>query len=168
MPTPASTVAAQPIYRGPLPHVSTIERVPVSVYDDSSDASRAVAREIADLIRKRKAAGRQTVLGLATGSTPVAVYDELIRLHQEEELSFQTVITFNLDEYWPMEPAALQSYHRFMREHLFDHIDIPAENVHIPDGQLARQDVAAACRYDGLLPVGKHGTGSQVHRPNPL
>jgi glucosamine-6-phosphate deaminase len=147
MPTPASTVAAQPIYRGPLPHVSTIERVPVSVYDDSSDASRAVAREIADLIRERKAAGRQTVLGLATGSTPVAVYDELIRLHQEEELSFRTVITFNLDEYWPMEPAALQSYHRFMREHLFDHIDIPAENVHIPDGQLARQDVAAACSH---------------------
>lgn len=136
-----------PIYRGPLPHVTTIERVPVTVYDDSSEASRGVAREIADLIREREAAGQRTVLGLATGSTPVAVYDELIRLHQEEGLSFRNVITFNLDEYWPMEPAALQSYHRFMQEHLFDHIDILPENVHIPNGQLARQDVAAACSH---------------------
>lgn len=149
MSTPAHTLSAQPIYRGPLPHVSTIERVPVSVYDDSADASRAVAREIADLIRERQAAGGRTVLGLATGSTPVAVYDELIRLHQKEDLSFRDVVTFNLDEYWPMEPDALQSYHRFMREHLFDHIDIPAVNIHIPEGQLARTDVAAACsRYE--------------------
>jgi len=143
----AQATPSTPIYRGPLPHVSTIERVPVSVYDDSGDASRAVAREIADLIKEREAAGQRTVLGLATGSTPVAVYDELIRLHQEEGLSFQNVITFNLDEYWPMEPKALQSYHRFMREHLFDHIDIPPEQVHIPDGQLAREDVASACMH---------------------
>ena len=152
MSTPSLNVSAEPIYRGPLPHVSTIERVPVSVYDDSADASRAVAREIATLIRDRQAAGSRTVLGLATGSTPVAVYDELIRLHREEGLSFQNVITFNLDEYWPMDPTALQSYHRFMREHLFDHIDIPTEHIHIPDGQLARKDVAAACsRYEELI-----------------
>lgn len=137
---------SSPIYRGPLPHVSTIERVPVSVYDDSGDGSSAVAREICDLIQERSAAGKQTVLGLATGSTPVAVYDELIRIHREEGLSFSSVKTFNLDEYWPMEPTALQSYHRFMREHLFDHIDIPEESIHIPDGQLMRENVPAACR----------------------
>ncbi|MFM1903461.1 MAG: glucosamine-6-phosphate deaminase, partial [Planctomycetota bacterium] len=144
--------AALPIYRGPLPHVTTVERVPVSVYEQPADASRAVAREIADLVTSRAAAGKQTVLGLATGSTPVGVYDELIRLHREEGVSFRTVVTFNLDEYWPMQPDALQSYHRFMREHLFDHIDIPTAAIHIPDGTLPRSEILAACgRYEDLI-----------------
>jgi glucosamine-6-phosphate deaminase len=141
-----------PIYRGPLPHVHAVERVPVSVFDQSGDASRAVAREIADLVTERAAAGRTTVLGLATGSTPVGVYDELIRLHREEGVSFATVITFNLDEYWPMQPDALQSYHRFMREHLFDHLDIPAVQIHIPDGTLPRERVVETClRYEEAI-----------------
>jgi glucosamine-6-phosphate deaminase len=145
---PALTQSS-PIYRGPLPHVTTVERVPVTVYEQPADASRAVAREIVDLIMSRAAAGKQTVLGLATGSTPVSVYDELIRLHREEGVSFRTVVTFNLDEYWPMQPDELQSYRRFMREHLFDHIDIPADAIHIPDGTLARSEVLAACgRYE--------------------
>jgi hypothetical protein len=139
----SSTTA--PIYRGPLPHVTTVERLPVTVYDQPADASRAVAREIADLVRERAAAGKKTVLGLATGSTPVGVYDELIRLHREEGVSFKTVVTFNLDEYWPIQPDALQSYHRFMREHLFDHIDIPADAINIPDGTLSRDQISAAC-----------------------
>jgi glucosamine-6-phosphate deaminase len=134
-----------PIYRGPLPHVTTVERVPVTVFEQPGDASRAVAREIADLVTSRAAAGKQTVLGLATGSTPVGVYDELIRLHKEEGVSFKTVVTFNLDEYWPIAPEALQSYHRFMREHLFDHVDIPAAAIHIPDGTLPRERVVSAC-----------------------
>ena len=147
--TVASRVATSPIYRGPLPHVHAVERIPISVFDQPGDASRAVAREIADLVTERARAGRRTVLGLATGSTPVGVYDELIRLHREEGVSFKTVVTFNLDEYWPMQPDALQSYHRFMREHLFDHIDVPAAAIHIPDGTLARGDVARACgRYE--------------------
>jgi len=141
----SATPHSAPIYRGPLPHVTTVERSPVTVYDQPADASRAVAREIADLVRERAAAGKKTVLGLATGSTPVGVYDELIRLHREEGVSFKTVVTFNLDEYWPMQPDALQSYHRFMREHLFDHLDIPASAIHIPDGTLAREAIHAAC-----------------------
>jgi glucosamine-6-phosphate deaminase len=146
------TAPSAPIYRGPLPHVTTVERVPVTVYDQPGDASRAVAREIAELIAARTAAGKKTVLGLATGSTPVGVYDELIRLHEEEGLSFKNVVTFNLDEYWPIQPDALQSYHRFMQEHLFDHVDIPAEAVHIPDGTLARADIMAACvRYEEAI-----------------
>ena len=140
-----AALSSAPIYRGPLPHVTTVERLPVTVYDQPADASRAVAREIADLVQSRAAAGKPTVLGLATGSTPVGVYDELIRLHREEGVSFKTVVTFNLDEYWPMQPDALQSYHRFMREHLFDHLDIPASAIHIPDGTLARNDIHAAC-----------------------
>jgi glucosamine-6-phosphate deaminase len=147
--TTDSSAARPPIYRGPLPHVHTVERIPVTVYDQPGDASRAVAREIADLVTERARAGLKTVLGLATGSTPVGVYDELIRLHREEGVSFKTVVTFNLDEYWPMQPDALQSYRRFMREHLFDHVDIPAAAIHIPDGMLARGDVARACgRYE--------------------
>ncbi|MFM7108879.1 MAG: glucosamine-6-phosphate deaminase [Planctomycetaceae bacterium] len=147
----AATAAAPsvPIYTGPLPHVTTVERVPVTVYDQPRDASRAVAREIADLVTARAKAGKKTVLGLATGSTPVGVYDELVRLHREEGVSFKTVVTFNLDEYWPMQPDALQSYRRFMREHLFDHVDVPAAAIHIPDGTLPREQVIAACaRYE--------------------
>ncbi len=117
----------------------------VGVYRSSDDASYAVAREMADLIREKSAAGGKAVLGLATGSTPTRVYDELIRMHRDEGLSFRSVVTFNLDEYWPIEPTALQSYVRFMREMLFDHVDILPENVHVPNGQLAREDIAAYC-----------------------
>ena len=154
---PAPAAALPPIYRGPASPLQqaqfhTTERLPVTVYDQPGDASRAVAREIVDLIAERAAAGKKTVLGLATGSTPVAVYDELIRLHREEGGSFRNGVTFNLDEYWPMPPDALQSYHRFMREHLFDHLDIPAENIHIPDGTLPREKVSAAClRYEEMI-----------------
>src|SRR5215211_3416275 len=110
---------------------STVERIPVTVYSSSAMASKAVAAEIAELIRAKTARGERCVLGLATGSTPTSVYDELIRLHREEGLSFKNVVTFNLDEYYPIDPSSIQSYHRFMREHLFDHIDIPPGNVNI-------------------------------------
>ncbi len=119
---------------------------PVVVYRSSAAASRAVAHEMAGLIRRRAAEGRPAVLGLATGSTPQGVYDELVRLHRDDGLSFRNVVTFNLDEYWPMQPAALQSYHRFMAEQLFDHVDIDRRNVHIPDGTLPRESVDEACR----------------------
>lgn len=123
-----------------------VERVPVTVYPSSGQASVAVAREIAELIRSRQRAGQQAVLGLATGSTPQSVYAELVRLHQEEGLSFAKVVTFNLDEYWPMHPAELQSYRRFMNEHLFDHVDIDPANAHVPDGTIPREEVAEYCR----------------------
>ena len=121
------------------------ERIRVSTFPLASDVSRAVAGEIAELIRRKAAANEPCVLGLATGSTPVGVYDELVRLHREEGLSFANVITFNLDEYYPMQRQELQSYHRFMHEHLFDRIDIPAESIHIPDGTLPLEDVNQFC-----------------------
>jgi glucosamine-6-phosphate deaminase len=126
---------------------SAVERIPVTVYASSQLASQAVAQEIAELIREKSEAGERAVLGLATGSTPTSVYDELIRLHREEGLSFKNVITFNLDEYWPMGPDELQSYNRFMREHLFDHIDIEPRNIHIPDGTIARDKVTSFCQW---------------------
>jgi glucosamine-6-phosphate deaminase len=121
------------------------EKIETIIYPDAREASEVVAREIANLIRARNQIGQNTVLGLATGSTPIRVYSELVRLHKEEDLSFRRVVTFNLDEYYPMQPEELQSYVRFMNEYLFDHIDIPEENVHIPDGTLAREDVYDYC-----------------------
>jgi glucosamine-6-phosphate deaminase len=126
---------------------ATVERIPVHVYRHSAEASRAVAHQIADLIRQRHSEGRNCVLGLATGSTPVGVYDELVRMHREEGLSFADVITFNLDEYYPMRPCELQSYVRFMREHLFDLVDITPGNWHVPDGTIAIEQVNDHCRW---------------------
>jgi len=128
---------------------SPAEKIPTRVIERAKDVSTTVAREIADLIREKARAGEKCVLGLATGSTPTGVYDELVRLHREEGLSFKNVVTFNLDEYWPMQPADLQSYHRFMREHLFDRVDIDPAHTHIPDGLAAEDDVRAMCeRYE--------------------
>jgi glucosamine-6-phosphate deaminase len=115
------------------------------IFSDARDASIAVANEIAATIRKRAAEGKSCVLGLATGSTPVSVYAELVRQHQQGGLSFKNVITFNLDEYYPMQKEAPQSYWRFMHEYLFDHVDIPPANIHIPDGTLPPAQVAAYC-----------------------
>ena len=122
------------------------EKVPVTIYNDSFSASHAVAKEIANLIRNRNKKNEKTVLGLATGSTPVKVYDELIKIHDETGLSFQNVTTFNLDEYYPMRPESLQSYVRFMNEHLFDHLDIPDDQIHIPDGTVPEDEISAYCR----------------------
>jgi glucosamine-6-phosphate deaminase len=145
------------------------ERVPAAIHADSNAASQAVAREIAHIIRQNNADGKPAVLGLATGSSPKKVYAELIRMHREEGLSFQNVISFNLDEYYPMEPDAIQSYVRFMKEQLFDHVDIPAENWHVPNGTLVLDKVAEFCRdyeekierYGGLdfqlLGIGRNG-----------
>ncbi|MEB0249101.1 MULTISPECIES: glucosamine-6-phosphate deaminase [unclassified Mucilaginibacter] len=121
------------------------EKLPVTVYPDQRAASLAVAGRIAALIRKKQAASEPTVLGLATGVTPIQVYAELIRLHKEDGLSFKGVITFNLDEYYPMKPNAAQSYVTFMNENLFDHIDIDKNLVHIPNGTLPQDEVAAFC-----------------------
>ena len=127
------------------PVSSQFEKIPVQVFSQAVEASKAIAQSIADRIRQRAAAGENCVLGLATGSTPIGVYGELVRMHREEGLSFQNVITFNLDEYFPMQPNELQSYVRFMHEHLFDHIDIPPANINIPDGTIEKSDVPEFC-----------------------
>lgn len=145
------------------------ERIRTVVVEDHADIARLVANRIATLIRERNAAGEQTVLGLATGSTPIGVYRELIRMHRQDGLSFANVVTFNLDEYYPMAKESIHSYHRFMWENLFSHIDIKPENVHIPPGDLPREAIGdAARRYDAdiervggidfqILGIGKTG-----------
>ncbi|GAB3327178.1 glucosamine-6-phosphate deaminase [Larkinella ripae] len=130
----------------PVQSAITYEKIPTHIYADAKDASRAVAREIAELIREKQQQDKLCVLGLATGSSPKTVYAELIRQHREEGLSFRNVVTFNLDEYYPMEPDSLQSYVRFMKEQLFDHVDIPEGNYFIPDGTVPTNKVAEFSR----------------------
>ncbi len=128
------------------PLFSAKEKVPTTIFETSKDASKAVAKEIADHIRATQKKKTKCVLGLATGSTPTGVYAELVRLHKEEKLSFKNVVTFNLDEYFPMKREELQSYHRFMHEHLFDHVDIKKENINIPDGTQPIEEVFGYCQ----------------------
>ena len=128
------------------------ERLPVVVTETYEEVAALVAKRMAEIIRARRQDGRAAVLGLATGSTPVGIYRELIRMHRTEGLDFSGVVTFNLDEYYPMAPDRLQSYHRFMRENLFDHVNIDPRNVHIPGGDLPRSEVVEhAAAYERAI-----------------
>lgn len=124
---------------------SALEKITTVAVDAHNDLARVVAERIATLIREREGTNRPVVLGLATGSTPIGVYRELIRMHRAQGLSFRNVVTFNLDEYWPMPPESIHSYHRFMWENLFSHVDIDPKNVHIPSGMTPRADVERSC-----------------------
>lgn len=144
-------------------------RLPCYVFDSGHDLALHVARIIASVIRERNALGQNAVLGLPTGSTPVGVYRELIRMHREDGLDFSNVVAFTIDEYYGLQPDQLQSYHRWMREHLFDHVNIPPDNVHVPDGTVPAGRVEAHCReYEAriaqaggidimLLGIGRNG-----------
>jgi glucosamine-6-phosphate isomerase len=128
-----------------IPIAEARERIRTRIFDTPPALARAVAERIAAAIRRANAGGRRAVLGLATGSTPIGVYRELVRMHREEGLSFAQVETFNLDEYLPMHPESPHSYHRFMWLHLFSQVDIAPERVHILDGTLTGDAVAAHC-----------------------
>ena len=128
-----------------VPHTKT----PSLVFPTSGQAARHVALMIESLIRQNNSASRPTVLGLPTGSTPVSLYRELVRLHKEAGLDFSRVITFNLDEYYPMDPEDPQSYRRWMRETFFDHVNILPQNIHVPDGTIPEEEVEDYCmRYE--------------------
>lgn len=132
--------------------VDSFEKVPVTIVPSLKEGSKYLANEIAKLIKSKEAKKEKCVLGLATGSSPKSMYAELVRMHKEEGLSFKNVITFNLDEYYPIENDALQSYNRFMHIHLFDHIDIIPENIHIPNGETPKENIKAAClEYEQLI-----------------
>jgi glucosamine-6-phosphate deaminase len=121
------------------------EKILTKVYPGSDTAVREVARIISDLIRQRQSENRRAVLGLATGSTPVKLYQELIRLHREEDLSFKNVVTFNLDEYYGLPPDHPESYRHFMEVQLFRHVDLAADQVYVPDGLVERDKVFEYC-----------------------
>jgi len=121
------------------------EKIHNITYNSSQVASVLVAQEIAQLIKEKQQEETFCVLGLATGSSPIKVYEELVRMHKKEGLSFYNVITFNLDEYYGMDKNNIQSYFYFMHEHLFNHIDIPPENINIPDGNIAPDKLQQYC-----------------------
>jgi len=132
--------------------VDSFEKIPVKIFNSLGEGSRFIGKEIAALIREKDAKGEKTVLGLATGSSPKSLYAELVRLHREEKLSFKNVITFNLDEYYPIDNDALQSYNRFMKEQLFSKIDIDPANCHIPNGQWKKEDIKKHCvEYEEMI-----------------
>src|SRR5205814_6881557 len=123
----------------------SFEKIPVQIFDSLKEGSLFTAKQIAALIKEKQKANEKLVLGLATGSTPKTLYAELVRMHNEEGLSFKNVITFNLDEYYPIDHDALQSYNCYMKRQLFDHIDIDPENIHIPNDELPKESVKAHC-----------------------
>jgi len=123
----------------------SLEKIPVKIFPNSNEGSLFVAKQIAALIKEKEAAGKKPVIGLATGSSPKTLYAELVRMHKEEGLSFKNVITFNLDQYYPMDKDALQSYHYFMRKNLFEQTDIDPNNYHLPDGMIPKDKVKEHC-----------------------
>jgi glucosamine-6-phosphate deaminase len=162
------------------------EKIFTTIFDDSTIASQWVALEIADLILEKAKRNELCILGLATGSSPIGVYRELVRMHRQEGLSFKNVVTFNLDEYYPIPKEHIQSYWYFMHDHLFNHIDIPKENINIPDGTISLDTVYDFCshyeekitHYGGIdiqiLGIGRTGhigfnePGSDINSPTRL
>ena len=129
----------------PIDLIDSFEKIPTKIFKSAQEGSVFAAMQIAELIRFKQAANEKCVLGLATGSTPKSLYTELVRLHREEELSFKNVIAFNLDQYYPIEQDAIQSYHRFMKTQLFNKVDINPANCHIPDGTMAKENIKQHC-----------------------
>src|SRR5262245_29969986 len=121
-------------------------QIPCFVFDSDRSLAAHVAHTIAGLIRERNAFGQKAVLGLPTGSTPLGVYRELVRMHRDEGLDFSGVVTFNLDEYYTVRHDQLQSYRRWMEDHLFRHVNIPKQHVHVPDGTIPSDDLDEYCR----------------------
>ena len=121
------------------------EKLHTVTFENSNEASILIAREICDLIKSKQEKKKNCVIGFATGSSPTKVYQEIIRIHKEESLSFYNVIAFNLDEYYPIEKDDNNSYHHFMNENLFDHIDIPKENINIPSGEISEKEIKKFC-----------------------
>jgi glucosamine-6-phosphate deaminase len=145
------------------------ERIPTVIEPDHDALALRLADRIVEVIGREVAARGRCVLGLATGSTPVGIYRELIRRQRAGEVDFSRVVTFNLDEYYPMAPDSPHSYHRFMRENLFDDVGLPPGRTHLPDGAVPRDRVPEACEaYEAairraggidfqLLGIGKSG-----------
>ncbi len=128
------------------------EHLPVHIFEDAASLALEVAHYIGALIKERTSLGLNTVLGLPTGSTPLDVYKELIRMHQEDGLDFSKVITFDLAEYYPIDPGRMQSHYRFLRENLLKHINVPADQAHGLPGNLVEDHVDEWCNsYEEMI-----------------
>ncbi|WP_456422065.1 glucosamine-6-phosphate deaminase [Lutibacter sp.] len=132
------------------------EKIHNVVFSNSVEASICVAQEIATLIKLKQANNKPCILGLATGSSPIRVYEELVRMHKEEGLSFSNVVTFNLDEYYPMDKNSIHSYFYFMHQHLFNHVNINPNNINIPSGSVSQKELHQYC-IDYELKIKEYG-----------
>src|SRR6266702_8352104 len=131
--------------RGPIEGRRDREHIRTVVVPDHDDLALRLADRIVEVIARETAAKGRCVLGLATGSTPLGIYRELIRRHQAGEVDFSRVVTFNLDEYYPMPADSPHSYRRYMWENLFAHVNIRPEQVQIPDGGVPRETLVEHC-----------------------
>ncbi len=125
--------------------LESFEKIPVTIYKNTTEGSNAVAAQMAALIKEKQAKKLPCVLGMATGTTPILLYKELVRMHKEEGLSFKNVITINLDEYYPIEKSAYQSYWSFMHRHLFNLVDIDPKNIYLPNGEWNKDNLKENC-----------------------
>ena len=133
-------------YQSPgIDEETRFEKLHTVTFDNSDIASYLIAKEICDLVKSKQEKGKKCVLGFATGSSPLLIYKEIIRIHKEESVSFKNVISFNLDEYYPIKTNDKNSYHQFMHENLFDHLDIPKENINIPSGRVKPENIEKFC-----------------------
>lgn len=126
-------------------------KVPTFVVEDKNQGGKIVAKIIADAIQNHKEP-RPFILGLATGASPIPIYESLVELHRNGELSFSNVVTFNLDEYYPMKADDSHSYRYFMNQHLFSHIDIDINKTHVPNGEVKEEDIEKSCKeYEDMI-----------------
>ena len=125
--------------------LESFEKIPVVIYKNTTEGSNAVAAQMAALIKEKQAKKLPCVLGMATGTTPILLYKELVRMHKEEGLSFKNVITINLDEYYPIDKTAYQSYWSFMHRHLFNLVDIDPKNIYLPNGEWTKDNLKENC-----------------------
>ena len=157
-------------YQSPgITEETRFEKLHTVNFESSKEASVHIAREICDLVKTKQEKNKSCVIGFATGSSPLLVYQEIIKIHKTESLSFKNVVAFNLDEYYGIKKDDINSYHHFMNENLFDHIDIPNENIYIPSGEISEREIKKFCssyekqieQYGGidiqLLGIGRTG-----------
>ena len=126
--------------------LTRLEKIPTDIYESAEEGANQIALDIAQLIRDKQKAGRFCVLALAGGNSPRNVYADLVRMHQEEGLSFRNVVIFNLYEYYPLAPNAINSNFNALKEMLIDHVDIDKQNVFIPDSTIAKDAIFEYCR----------------------
>lgn len=130
----------------PADIIRKFEKVYTNIFASESSGSMYVAREIENCIREKQKFGELCILGITTGKSPVGVFRALVEIHKKENLSFRNVVVFSLDEFFPISPKEQQSRNWLIHESLLDHVDILPENIHIPDGTLPQDKVAAFCR----------------------
>lgn len=128
------------------------EKLRTTIYADSNEGARSIAQKVATLIREKENAGDRCVLGLSGGFSPLGVYDELVRMHQDEDLSFADVVVFNVSEFFPFNEGERHSNTQLLRTHLLDKVDFKYENFYTPDASVNRSNVYDFCRhYEELI-----------------